>query len=480
MRILTAGCSRFRDPIQLNIKQAERFGYDVSVFDLGGLEIDGSIDHEIDDPEFKAKARYHRVPGLAYSAKSLHKGEIIQECQEENPDDLIVYMDGDAMMSQDLDDIPTLLDGCDIGVTVRDAMDMNRSLGKPSPMREFLGTFNAGIIVFNGTDKAKSFVKEWSSRIDKCQSDQRALNLFINPTLKEFKVGDVITMPCGTKVKCLDGGVYNFGYFPEHPGPEVRIIHCKGLRFRGRMDVLHSICRGTAVLPLRNAQDDFEGMYEEFPFEPHSISNVEAYYIWALIKKYKPDCIIESGICKGRSTHVIAEACRFYNIPFHICLEYSREHEDYIREKFKDYNIEFHYGQKSDIAMENIVPKIKGYRTLAFVDGPKRYDQSMDLYKQLKRCNTVAIYAHDCSEAGGCAKALRDARAKYWQRAELLITNKKTNVGLERFNSSIEDELQNAYLNVKDHWSKKLGRELTYDDYCQSLAAVGICEIEGK
>ena len=476
IRIVTGGCFRYQDPIELSVEQCKKFGYEVEVFNLGDLEIEEATPWKIESEEFKEKGRYHRVPGVGWSAKSLFKPDVILEIAKKYPEDHLLWLDGDAILLEPIDEI---FEGepHDIGIVLRDKRDMQRAMHKRGEWKTFLGIANAGVIAFPAGEKRIELLESWQREIGEADSDQRALNAVCNPGGREREEG---YWESGLfKIRGLSEQ-YNFRYFPELPPKEAKVVHCVGLRFRGRMDILRALAKGTSVLPLRGAEDDFEGFVDLFGWEPHSISNVEAYYIFALIKKYRPDVIIESGICKGRSTHVIAEACKLYKIPFHICLEYSREHEEYIRDKFKDYNIEFHYGQKSDIAMENIIPKIRKYRTLAFVDGPKRYDQSMDLYKQLKRLNTVGVYCHDCSDAGGCYKALSDARTKYWPRAELLKTNKKTNVGLDRFNEPISDELKNAYQNVKEHWSKKLGRELTYTDYCESLACVGIMEVEGK
>lgn len=478
-RILTAGCKRFREPILLNTTQAEKHGYETSIYDLGDLNIEGSIKHTIDSVEFKNKGRYYRVPGIAYSAKALHKGDIVLDCLDNHPDDFIIYMDGDAIMLQTLDEMPDLLDGCDIGLTLRDAFDMRRCLSKQGEVRNFLGTFNSGVMVFNNTNKAKEFAKKWFDKIEESQSDQKALNMLVNPELKEYKVGDFIELD-GVKIKCLNGEIYNWGYWPEAPQEHVKVIHAKGLRFRGTMDRLHSLCRGEPELPLRGYERDFEGFVDDIPWEPHSISNVEAYYWWALVAKYKPDVVLESGICKGRSTHFIAEACDFYDIPYHICIEKSREHEEYVREKFSDYNMQMHYGQNSDVTVENLSKKINKYRTLLIVDGPKDYKQSMKLYKNCNLLNIVAIGVHDCSPAGGCQKALSDARQKYWPRASMIVTDRKTNGKLYDFNESIKHELNQAFLNTKEHWSKKIEREMTLKDYEEFMSMVGIVEIEGK
>lgn len=479
MRILTAGCRRFRDPILLNIEQANRFGYDTTVYDLGGLNIDSAIDNAITDAEFIRNGRYHRVAGIGYAAKSLHKGDIVAKCISEHPNDIVVYMDGDAVMSQNVDDIPDLLAGCDIGLTLRDIDDIERSLKKRNGWDRFLGVFNAGVIIFNKTEKAKEFVEKWSTMIIECQSDQRALNELVNPNLRKYQVGDVISTPYG-KVKCLDGAIYNYGYWPMEPDETVRILHFKGLRFRGSIDRIAAICRDEPRVPLRGYESDYEGYYEDIQWEPHSITNVEGYYWWSLIAKYKPDVVLESGICKGRSTHFIAEAVKRYNIPYHIAMERSTEQKEYIMEKFKDYDIEYYYGQNSDDTVKKITKKIHKYRTLLIVDGPKAYDQSMRLYQAAKSLNIVAIGVHDCSPAGGCAQALKDARNHFWKRSSLCITSQKDYAGLQKYNEPIMGDLQLAYEKSKDHWSKKVGRELSLDDYIDFLCTVGICEIEGK
>lgn len=479
IRVITAGCSRFREPILLNLEMCDKYEYKYTVFDLGNLNITDTKEHVVESEEFKRKGRYHRVPGVGYAAKSLHKGAIIAQALEEKPEDFCVYMDGDAVFKQPIDELVNLIGDADVGVTIRDAEDMHRSLAKRNEWRNFLGCINAGIIVFNNTPAAKTFVEEWSNRIESAGSDQRALNELVNPDFKTLKVGDVIETPFG-RVKCLDGSVYNYGYWPRIPDKNVKIIHCKGLRFHGTMDILTSICRNSPVRPLRGFERDFVEVIDSIGWEPHSISNIEAYYWWALIARYRPEVVIESGVCRGRSTHVIAEACKKYKIPYHIALEKSREHEEYIRTKFQDYGTEFIYGQDSAKALTGILDKVKKHRCLLIVDGPKNYDASMELYKVCSGLHIVAIGVHDCNPAGGCEKALKAARNKYWGRGLCYFTEPDVNTDLLEFNTTILGALAEAYKKSQDSWEKKIGREMSFEDYLGFIGTVGIVEVEGK
>lgn len=477
VRILTAGCKKFVKPIELNLKQAKFFGYDTTVYDLGNLGIDNSIVHEITDPDFAKKSRYTKTSEIGYAAKSLHKGDIVLDCLKNNPNDLVVYMDGDAMLLDSIDEVDT--GDYDIGITIRDARETKKIKHKNEKLKAFLGTINAGIIIFAPTDVAKEFTKRWSEQIVPMESDQKALNQLVNPDMIQYKPGDIFVVD-GVRFKCFDGGIYNFGHWPERPQEDVKILHCKGHRFRGHMQEIEQICKRKQTKPLRGFESDFETVVNDIKWEQHSISNVEAYYWWALIAKYKPDVVIESGICKGRSTDVISRACDFYNIPFHIALELSNQHQAYIEEKFSYRNIQFHYGKHSDEALKGLTDSLKGYRCLLIVDGPKEYDQSMHLYKVASKLDLVAIGVHDCSEAGKCYQAIKDARSKYWKRADLFQTNNILNDGLFKYNSFIAKDLQNAYLKNKPHYERKMGKEITQQDYESMLGQVGICEIEAK
>lgn len=169
------------------------------MYDLGGLGFGTPM--AVSNTTF-VKSGYYKVmnPDSGWCSRALHKPEVIRRTEF---DGVMVYMDADAFPVAPINEIEA--HDFDIGVTVR---DKNEEYGK-------MGRINAGVIFFRNTPGMKAFLKKWSSLTENLGNDQIALNR---------------TIETGTyKVTEFPTRIYNYYYFPERPGPEVKIYHFKSL-----------------------------------------------------------------------------------------------------------------------------------------------------------------------------------------------------------------------------------------------------------
>lgn len=132
------------------------------------------------------------------------------------------------------------------------------------------------------------------------------------------------------------------------------------------------------------------------PYEKKGICNIEAFYWWALVGHYKPDMIIESGICRGRSTHVLAKAQLFFDIKEHYAFDKDGEHEAYVRNKLTPYKTNY-FIQDSQTGISKLLDKNKDKKCLFFIDGPKHGKPYLGLLKTVFKFNgCLAVASHDC------------------------------------------------------------------------------------
>jgi hypothetical protein len=194
MQLVTAANAAFVRYLTNLETQCRLLGYPVQVYDLGGLG--RGVSAEVHHPTFQQRGHYHQMHG-AWHTKALHKPKIVQDALK---DDLLVYLDADACPVQRFDEIWD--HDFDIGVTVRDPHE---------PHSAILGKINAGVIFLRPS--AKPFLSRWVTLTRELGNDQLALNALIQEP--------------GIRVHKFPTRIYNYYYFPEKPGPEVKIYHFK-------------------------------------------------------------------------------------------------------------------------------------------------------------------------------------------------------------------------------------------------------------
>lgn len=220
MRIMTAGNWRFAYFIEHSMKQAAKFNYPVQVFDLGGLGF--GEDWSINDQSFQENGYYDRLNGSSegsFLSTARHKPAIVEHTLKQF-NDFTVYLDGDAMLVDRIDEIAG---DYDIGVTTRRPSELNVSNG----LKKLRGWINAGVLFFNNTPGTELFLEYWKQAMTVWPDDQWALNEMLckdldKPLPEEFMYRDI-------KIRTFPGDIYNFCYFPEEPPNGCKIFHYRGI-----------------------------------------------------------------------------------------------------------------------------------------------------------------------------------------------------------------------------------------------------------
>lgn len=183
MKIVTAANARFKNIVDNMVDSAKSFGYEVIVYDLGGLG-SGKI---FTMPDFIKKEEqelfnekgYNKVliEGRRFSM-SLWKPSVIKQAMIDFSDEQIIWLDADTEIKSPLGDISG---DYDIGVAKRSKAEMqkiynNINMGA-SVFNKFQGKYNAGVIIFNPSYSSKKFVDHWEYATERFGNDQLALNV---------------------------------------------------------------------------------------------------------------------------------------------------------------------------------------------------------------------------------------------------------------------------------------------------------------
>ncbi len=205
--------------------------------------------------------------------------------------------------------------------------------------------------------------------------------------------------------------------------------------------------------------DSFKDNCLNFPYEERGVTNIEAFYWWSLVGAFKPDIIIESGVYKGRSTHFLCQAQKYFNVPTFFAYDRSNEHEAYVRNKLKIYDFKYKICDGVN-AIEKVCKKYNKSKILFIVDGPKSGEPFKRILRAAFSCpNFCAIGVHDCYEFNSESGQILKEENKY----NLLFTDKEINKSIRDLNSNISDDIVNAM--------KKMDREYKID----LMECIGIC-----
>ncbi len=207
-RIVTAGDAKFKEMIPYSVAKAEALGYEVDVYDLGGLgmgiplptpQADTAEDRGYDPCLFKLEA----------IERSLKKGAPI------------VWIDGDCVLQERVDEL--FNESYDVGLAYRTYLER---LVLESARRA--GAINTGVMTFYPTPAVFNFLPMWREKAIEMNHEQGAMNELIKAT------GCLIfprIFPCG---------IYNNYYFDSYFGETqegAKILHYKS-QFRGRHPAL--------------------------------------------------------------------------------------------------------------------------------------------------------------------------------------------------------------------------------------------------
>jgi len=205
--VVTAGDSKYRDIIQASQERTLRFGYEIIVYDLGGVGF--GREYEVGREAFAGKP----------IAGCFHKPKVIKDCLHGlGKGGRLVYLDADAVLNAPINDV---FGGFDVAVTLR-----RRAWVGGGPCPRFTGYVQAGVLFFVNSQRTRDFVDEWDEATVRYGSDQRALNEMIDP-YTDWQNYNVTINVGGVRVRILHVDSYNFYHFEEGYSDKNKVLHFK-------------------------------------------------------------------------------------------------------------------------------------------------------------------------------------------------------------------------------------------------------------
>ena len=210
MKILTAGNKNFKPLILKSLEKIKEFNYESVVYDLGGLGF--GKEFKVDKKDFN-RPRIQPVPAT-------FKPKIIKDCLSNmKKDRTLVYLDGDAFLMKNIDEIE--YDNYDVGITVRTEHEVKKYKNyRPK------GSINSGVIFLRNTKIAMEFIDEWIDKALEENSDQISLNSLLGDCVDVLKYDQTVRKD-ELKVKLFRTTIYN-NYYPNFDIDKTKIRHLKG------------------------------------------------------------------------------------------------------------------------------------------------------------------------------------------------------------------------------------------------------------
>lgn len=179
--VVLAGDKNFKPYVEQGKRKTESLGYQVDVYDLGGLGFGTPFVGRVsDEPNAKIPCK----PRI-----------ILEALKKVNDGDYVVWLDADALIQARIDEIKI---DYDVAVTVRAPKKVEHSL-----------PINAGIVFVRNTPAALKFVNSWMVLSEQGTSDQPPLNQLCSVTSKDR---DQTVLRDNVKIKVYKCEVYNNFY----------------------------------------------------------------------------------------------------------------------------------------------------------------------------------------------------------------------------------------------------------------------------
>jgi hypothetical protein len=196
IKVVIAGDKNFEPYVRKGKETTEALGYEVLVYDLGGLGYGKPFNGRVSD-EINAK-----IPCKPHI--------ILDALKFVNDNEYLIWLDADALIFERVDEIQ---EDYDIGVTVRQPKNVENTM-----------PINAGIVFVRKTPMAIEFIKKWINLSDQGVSDQPPLNELASVVCKD--IGSTVSRH-GSKIKVYPCAVYNNFYFAKKDRPGIKIKHYK-------------------------------------------------------------------------------------------------------------------------------------------------------------------------------------------------------------------------------------------------------------
>jgi len=198
--------------LNVSVAQNLRVGYEVCIYDING-ELGFGRRFDFEYPFLNGKNE-HESGRLPCKPNLIRKG--LRDHEQ-----FITYMDADAFAIRKFDEVNS--DDYDVGVTMR-PQEMRGATKWPL----IYGYLNSGILFFNYTAAAFSFLDMWEKAVNgnHSKSDQEGLNTLVLQATdltkynKTFKLRNI-------RIKVFHCDIYNFFYWPKKPLLTTKIVHCK-------------------------------------------------------------------------------------------------------------------------------------------------------------------------------------------------------------------------------------------------------------
>jgi hypothetical protein len=196
IKVVIAGDKNFEAYVKKGTDTTQALGYEVLVYDLGGLGYGKPFIGRVSD---EVNAKIPCKPHIILDALTS-----VEDSQ------YLVWLDADALILERIDEIQ---DDYDIGVTVRQPKNIENTM-----------PINAGIVFIKKTPEAIEFIKKWIELSDQGVSDQPPLNQLASVVCAD--IGSTVIRD-NTKIKVYPCAVYNNFYFAKKDKPGIKIKHYK-------------------------------------------------------------------------------------------------------------------------------------------------------------------------------------------------------------------------------------------------------------
>lgn len=147
---------------------------------------------------------------------------------------------------------------------------------------------------------------------------------------------------------------------------------------------------------FREYKERFRDICKDISYQRRGSTNIEGFFIYGAICTYEPYYFIESGVCNGRSTEVIAET----QVGEHIAIDQHILKST--KERLKGYDIIWVEQDAETVEIPD------DGSIVAFIDGPKHGRGLWRLVKNIMAKDWKMIIIHDCYKGSQTRKEFRN------------------------------------------------------------------------